>query len=43
MFSYEICKIIKNTLFYKTPPVDASVFIYNKKAVETYKIFSKKY
>ena len=24
MFSYEICKLLKNTSFYRTPPVTAS-------------------
>ena len=27
MFSYEICEIFKNTFFYRTPPVTASVFV----------------
>ena len=26
LFSCEICEIFKNSFFYRTPPVDASVF-----------------
>ena len=28
MFSYESCEIFKNTYFYRTPPVAASIIIF---------------